>query len=348
MDGSGKDGLDSFGAPSFARAERRPFDVDDQGSESAASGAVAGVEVAIDAAGELRSTERLAPLSKGLDTCGGEEALARLFAGQLQAARAVEAAIPRIDDAVDLAVASLSGGGRLVYLAAGSPALIALADALEIPQTFSEDPGRFITILAGGAEITTRFGGVAEDDAAAARDAVAEAGIGPRDCVVAISASGSTPFVVEGLAAARHAGAASVAIANHAEAPILRAADVAVLLDTGPEIVAGSTRMGAGTAQKIALNMLSTGIAIRRGHVHDGHMVSLRADNAKLRDRAVRMIGDCAGVSPGRAAEALAESGGAVKPAILLAAGTADLSDAEARLARASGHLRDALGALEP
>lgn len=294
----------------------------------------------------LRSTERLAEGSAGIDTCSGAEALSRLFAGQMRAAGSVEAAIPQIDAAVQLAVAALSRGGRLVYLAAGSPALIALTDSLEIPQTYGEPADRFIAVLAGQAELTTRFGGAVEDDAETAWRDIEATGIGPDDCIVAISASGSTPYVLAGLEAARTAGAACIAIASNEGAPILGAADVAIFLDTGPELVAGSTRMGAGTAQKIVLNMLSTAIAIRRGHVHDGHMVSLRADNAKLRDRAIRMIGDCAGVSHERAGAALADAGGQVKPAVLLAAGVPDLGEAQARLERAGGHLRGALDAL--
>lgn len=190
------------------------------------------------------------------------------------------------------------------------------------------------------------FVGGPEDDAEAGRRDVAAAGIDPNDCVVAISASGSTPFVVAGLEAAVRAGAATVAIANNPGAPILLAADVPVLLDTGPELVAGSTRMGAGTAQKAVLNMISTALGVRRGHVHDGHMVSLRVDNAKLRGRATRMVSEAADVPAERAAAALSAAGGEVKPAILIAAGAADLAEARARLSRSGNNLRRALTGL--
>ncbi|WAJ26297.1 N-acetylmuramic acid 6-phosphate etherase [Antarcticirhabdus aurantiaca] len=294
----------------------------------------------------LRRTEQRDPASAGIDACGTEEVLARLLGGQVRALGTVEAALPAIARAVEVAGAALDRGGRLAYLAAGSPALIALADALEIPQTYSEPPERFLAILAGGLDIVRDFGGGPEDDADAARRDVEAADIGPDDCVVAISASGSTPYVLAGIEAAHKAGAATVAIANNPGAPILLAADAPIFLDTGPEIVAGSTRMGAGTAQKAVLNMISTALAVRRGHVHDGHMVSLRVDNAKLRERAAHMVAEAADASPEAAERALEASANEVKPAVLLAAGAVDLADARARLAEADGNLRRALASL--
>ncbi|MCM2502645.1 N-acetylmuramic acid 6-phosphate etherase [Aureimonas altamirensis] len=295
---------------------------------------------------DLRATEALHPASRGLDMRSDTEALGLLLAGQRHALAAVESAVPALAEAAELALDRLAAGGRLVYLAAGSPALIALGDALEIPQTYGEPASSFITILAGGAEIVTKFGGGAEDDRRQAEEDVLSASVGPTDCVVAISASGSTPYVLRGLEACAARGAATVAIANNPDAPIFRPATVSVLLDTGPELVAGSTRLGAGTAQKAALNMLSTLIAIRRGHVHDGHMVGLRADNDKLRARAIRMVCDMAGASPQEAAEALRQTDDEVKPAVLLAAGANDIAAARQRLEKAGGSLRQALAAL--
>lgn len=294
----------------------------------------------------LRATERLDPLAHGLDARSVEEMLALLLNGQSAAVARIDRALPQITQAVDLICDRLSGGGRLAYLAAGSPALIALADALEIPQTYGEDPARFITILAGGLGLVQNFAGGPEDDGTAVIADVAVASVGPADCVLAVSASGSTPYVVGGLYEARRLGAATIAIANNADAPALQAADIAILLDTGPEIVAGSTRMGAGTAQKIVLNMISTAVAVRRGHVHDGHMVSLRADNAKLHERAQRMVETIGGADPERAAQALSAAGGDVKLAVLVAAGAGSLDDARERLAGARGHLRTALAGL--
>jgi N-acetylmuramic acid 6-phosphate etherase len=293
----------------------------------------------------LRATEQRHPMSAGLDAQTPGRVVSILLAGQVEAARAVEDALPAIAAAVELAGERLSAGGRLVYLAAGSPALMALADALEIPQTYGEDPKRFLTILAGGVDLVRDFAGGPEDDGPAAGEDVARAGIGPLDCVVAISASGSTPYVLAGLRAARERGAATVAIANNPGAPLFGDADIAVLLDTGPEVVGGSTRMGAGTAQKIALNIISTALAVSRGHVHDGHMVALRADNAKLRERARRMVEELAGVDAPQASRALEAAGGEVKPAVLVAAGKGSAADARALLAAHDGYLRRALGA---
>ena len=278
----------------------------------------------------------------GLDTWQDDAILAALLEGQKRALASVEAAIPALAQAARLAAEKLAAGGRLVYLGAGSPALISLGDALEIPQTYGVPRDRIVLIFAGGHAITHNLTGVDEDYAEAARRDVAEAAIGPADCVLAISASGSTPYTVAGLEAARAAGAATVGIAGNSGAPLLAAAEVAVLLDAGPEVISGSTRMGAGTAQKAALNMLSTLVGVRLGHVHDGLMVNVIADNEKLRGRAARIVMRITGVDQARAHDALSLSEGAVKPAILIAAG-ATPAEAGARLGRTGGNLRAAL-----
>lgn len=291
-----------------------------------------------------RATERRDPGSVGLDARDDVAVLAALFAGQTRALAAVEAAIPDLARLAATAVARLEAGGRLVYVAAGSPALLALTDALEIPQTYGEPAARFVTVIAGGHEMTRGLAGGPEDVAEDGTRDIAAAGVGAWDCVVAMSASGSTRYTLAALRAAREAGAATAAIANNPGAPMLAEADIPVLLDTGPEVVAGSTRMGAGTAQKAALNMLSTLVAIRLGHVHDGHMVSVRADNDKLRERALRMVADIAGVDGGAAAAALRVANGEVKRAVLVAAGV-DAEVASGLLTGHRGRLRAALEA---
>jgi len=278
----------------------------------------------------------------GLDTWQDDAILAALLDGQKRALASVEAAIPALVHAARLAAGKLSAGGRLVYLGAGSPALISLGDALEIPQTYGVPRDRIVLIFAGGRAITENLTGADEDNAELARRDVAEAAIGPGDCVLAISASGSTPYTVAGLEAARAAGAATVGIAGNRGAPLLAAAEVAVLLDAGPEVISGSTRMGAGTAQKAALNMLSTLMGVRLGHVHDGLMVNVIADNEKLRGRAARIVMRITGVDQSKAHDALSLSEGAVKPAILIAAG-ATPAEAGALLGQTSGNLRAAL-----
>ncbi len=292
------------------------------------------------------STETADPRYRGLDTWADTELLGALHAGHVRAVAAVEPAIPALATAAEIAAARLSAGGRLVYLASGSPALLALGDALEIPQTYGIADDRIVTILAGGLDLVRNFSGVQEDDPRQADVDVRAHGVGAGDCVVAISASGSTPFTVAGLKAAREAGAATVAIASNAGAPLFDHADVTVLLDTGPEVIAGSTRMGAGTAQKAALNMLSTLIATRLGHVYDGMMVNVRADNAKLVARAARTISAITGVGSEAARAALEQAQGLVKPATLIAAGVPDYQSAEALLRRHGGNLRSAMAAI--
>ena len=179
-----------------------------------------------------------------------------------------------------------------------------------------------------------------------ARQDVAAAGVGPGDCVIATSASGTTPYTVEGLRAAKAAGATTIGIAGNAGAPLLALADVSVLLDAGPEVISGSTRMGAGTAQKAALNMLSTLIGVRLNHVYDGLMVNVKADNDKLRGRAARIVTTITGASAETAADALKTSDGEVKPAILIAAGAKSLADAVDLLGATKGNVRDALAKL--
>ena len=282
----------------------------------------------------------------GLDTWQDDAILAVLLEGQKRALASVEAAIPDLARAARLAAEKLAAGGRLVYLGAGSPALISLGDALEIPQTYGVARDRIVLIFAGGLAITQNLTGIDEDNSDLARSDVAAAAIGAEDCVIAISASGSTPYTVAGLEAARAAGAASVGIAGNSGAPLLKAAEIGILLDAGPEVISGSTRMGAGTAQKAALNMLSTLIGVRLGHVYDGLMVNVRADNEKLRGRAARIVMRITGVEQGEALDALRLSDGAVKPAVLIAAGVETLAEAGALLGRTKGNLRAALATI--
>ncbi len=298
------------------------------------------------AAAILPRTEAQHERAIGLDTQSDDVVLATLLGGHRKAVDAVEAAIPALSAAAELGAKALGGGGRLIYLGAGSPALMSLADALELPQTYGIGYDRIVLVLADGPDLPRRLNGVREDDGAAAQAEIAALGTGPGDCVIATSASGSTRYTVAGLQAAREAGAHTVALAGNAGAPLFSQADVAVLLDCGPEVISGSTRMAAGTAQKVALNMLSTLIGVRLGHVYDGLMVNVKADNDKLRARAARIVTTITGAGGDVAAAALGQSDGEVKPAILIAAGAANLADAEALLGATRGNVRQALGRL--
>lgn len=294
-----------------------------------------------------RRTEAQHENARGLDSQTPTAILSCLAEAQVEAAIAVRAAIADIADAANIVAEKLRAGGKLAYAAAGSSGLMALADALELPGTFGISRDRIKVLIAGGADALKTLAGGPEDDVKEAAAAIADAGLGPADCLIAISASGSTPYAVKALEEANLRGAATIAIANNAGAPLLKIAGTAILLTTPPEVIAGSTRMGAGTAQKIALNMLSTLAAIHLGHVHDGYMVNLHADNAKLRDRAARIVAAITGKTTQEAAELLQMSGGAVKVAVLLSAGAESASQAQEILDGTGQKLRPALSAID-
>lgn len=277
----------------------------------------------------------------GLDTRAPEDILALLASGQQDAARAVDAAIPALAEAAELFSASIRAGHKLVYVGAGSSGLMAMADALELPGTYGIAREQIALLLAGGVSSLSNMEGAPEDDVVLAeKDASV---IAQGDCVLAVSASGSTPYVLKIAEIARSRGAKVVALANNQGARLFEGADVSVLLETPPEVVAGSTRMGAGTAQKLAFNMLSTLAAIKLGHVHDGHMVNLRADNEKLRIRAAAMVAEIAGASFEDARNWLTAAEGSVKVAVLLAAGASNADAARDLLDRSGQVLRKAL-----
>ena len=285
-----------------------------------------------------RSTEARHPGSAGLHAAGGAEVLTRLLDAQAEALQVVRPAIPALERVADAAADALRAGGRLAYAGAGSSGLMALSDCLELAGTFGLPPERTPMLFAGGAAALLHMTGAVEDDPALARADFAAAGLGPGDIVLCISASGSTPYTLEVAALARAAGVTVAGIANVAGSALLGAADLPVLLETGPEIVTGSTRMGAATAQKAALNLLSVLVGIRLGHVHDGYMVNVVADNAKLRDRAARIVSALSGAGAAAARAALDATAGAVKPAVLVARGRT-AAEAAGDLTESRGHL---------
>ena len=288
------------------------------------------------------ATEQQHPGARGLHALPADAVLARLLAAQAVAADGVAAALPALAEAAALGAAALEGTGRLIYAGAGSSGLMALADCLELSGTYGIAPARTPMLFAGGAAALLHMEGAVEDRTELAGADLARLRPGPADVVICVSASGATPYTVAVARGAKAAGAAVVGIANVAASPLAALADVAVALETGAEMVAGSTRMAAGTAQKIALNLLSTLIGVTLGHVHDGYMVNLVADNAKLRRRAAAIVARIAGCGEGAAVAALAAAGGAVKPAVLIAAG-ATPAGARALLGDAGGHLGPAL-----
>jgi len=291
-------------------------------------------------------TEMTHASAKGFDTLDAPDALAILAAAQVAAATATQGAVDEIAAAARMAAECFAAGGRLIYAAAGSSGLMALADAAELPGTFGIARERIVILFAGGIDALPDMPGGPEDDAGAARTAIAQAKLGPNDCLIALTASGYTPYPMAAAEAARTAGARTIGIANNADAALFKGLDVAICLATPPEVIAGSTRMGAGTAQKIALNMFSTMVAVHLGHVHDGYMVNVIADNAKLRGRARGIVVGVTGVSEERAAQCLEVADGSVKTAIALAAGADGVESANQLLAKHNGKLRPVLDAL--
>jgi N-acetylmuramic acid 6-phosphate etherase len=294
-----------------------------------------------------KQTEERHSQAEGLDLRTDSDILALLAGAQAEAAKSVGAAATDIARGAALAAEAIRTGGRLIYAAAGSSGLMALADALELPGTYGIARDQIVVLLAGGQEALVDMRGGPEDDGDAARASVEALSPTPRDCLIAVTASGQTPFPLAAARAARQVGARAIGVANNRGAALFDLVDVGICLETPPEVIAGSTRMGAGTAQKIALNMLSTLMAIRLGHVHDGYMVNLIADNAKLRVRARGIVSSVTGATAEEADAALAASGGAVKSAILIAGGAGSLEAATRLLAMHEGHIRPSLMAVK-
>lgn len=259
---------------------------------------------------------------------------------QAYAVSAVEPAIPVLERAAGLAAAALRGDGRLVYCGSGSSGLMALSDALELAGTFGLPPARTPILFPGGAAALVHMTGGPEDDPALAESDLAALSPSGRDVFLCVSASGSTPYTVGVAQRAKAAGAAVIGIANVPDGPLLRLADCPVFLDSGAEVITGSTRLGAATAQKVALNLFSVRLGVLLGHVHAGHMVNLVADNAKLVARSRRIVQDIADCDETVAGRALEAAAGRVKVAVLVALG-ATPDQAQGLLDLSGGHLHE-------
>ncbi|MET0450819.1 MAG: N-acetylmuramic acid 6-phosphate etherase, partial [Mycobacterium sp.] len=292
-------------------------------------------------------TEGLAPDTADLDVWPTERLVTRLAAGHDVAARAVLDAAAPLARAADLAGSALAGVGRLVYVGAGTPGRLVVQDAAELTPTFGLDPARVPVLLAGGAIAGSTAVEGAEDDTDAGRRAIDGLHVGPADVVVGITASGRTPFVVAALTRAADRGAATVGICNVRDSPLAATASIGVELLTGPEVIAGSTRLAAGTAQKIALNTLSTAAMVRAGTTFGPWMVDMMASNDKLRRRAVRIVRDAAGVSDADAVSALDAADRSVQVALIMLLAEVDPDRARERLA-AAGSVRAALADHSP
>ena len=256
---------------------------------------------------------------------------------------AVQLALPAIAAAVDAIATRLRDGGRLIYAGAGTSGRLAMLDSVECVPTFGVPSQLVSTLIAGGEGALTMSIEGAEDDRDLARWDVSEVEVGDGDALVGVAASGTTPYVIGALQAARDRGALTVAISNNQPAPILQIADFAIPVVTGPEVLSGSTRLKAGTAQKLVLNMISTATMVRLGKVHGNRMIDVAVTNAKLRTRAQNIVADLVGCDPEAAAALLDEADLEVKTAVLMGLARIDAAAARARLEAVDGYLRLAL-----
>lgn len=288
-------------------------------------------------------TEQTNPVSQGIDALGTADVLAIINAQDRQVSEAVRTEIPNVAKAVDAIVEAVQGGGRLFYIGAGTSGRLGVLDAAECPPTFDVPPDLVQGIIAGGEKALARATEASEDDPAEGERDLTARGFRMRDVLVGIAASGRTPYVLGAVAAARKAGARTVGISCAPGSELAQAVDIAITPPTGPEVVAGSTRMKAGTATKLVLNMISTALMIKLGYVYGNLMVNVQPKNVKLRDRARRIVAQASGVPLGDAAGLLDASGGNVRAAIVMGRLGVDRAEAERRLAAAGGRVSEAL-----
>jgi len=288
-------------------------------------------------------TEQPHPDHAGLDRYSTPALVAALLADQALAAAAVQAAAAQIARAVDAAVPRLRAGGRIVYVGAGTSGRLGVLDSVELHPTFSWPRDRSPALLAGGASAMFVAVEGAEDDGAQGGVDLLSLGPGPNDVVLLLAASGGTPYALGAAEAARAAGALTVGIVNNPGALLAAATDIGIVLDTGPEVISGSTRLKAGTAQKIALNTFSSSVMVRLNKVYGNLMVDVRATNAKLVRRALALTVRASGASEDAARQALADCGSSVKVAVVMLGAGVDAAEATRRLHAAEGSVHVAL-----
>ncbi len=290
------------------------------------------------------STESSLPNLAGFDAWDSPHILAILLAGQRRALDAVERALPAIAEAAALVADRVGNGGRLFYAGAGTSIRIGVQDGSELPATFGMAEEKLVYLIAGDRPAMFETLADAEDDEN--RGHGAGQGCSSQDVLITIAASGRTPYTIAAAKAARTNGCAVIAVVNNADTPLGQIADIEVFIDSGPEVISGSTRLGAGTAQKATLNLISTLAFTRLGAVHDGLMVNVQAGNSKLAQRARHIVMKIAGVSEDRAAATLRITHNDIKPAVLLCKGMPDFAAAQKLLAVTKGNLRLALSKL--
>ncbi len=289
------------------------------------------------------TTEQISEAYHDLETRSASQIVQALVDDQLYAIQAAQKAIPQIARAAELAALRMRKGGRLIYAGAGTSGRLGQLDASELPPTFSWPSERAVACIAGGRTALWQAVEGAEDDFGAGRRDVLALHPSSSDVILGIAASGTTPYPLGALAVAREIGALSIGIANNPDTPLVLQSEVGIVLDTGPEVISGSTRLKAGTAQKIALNAFSSTIMVLLGKVYGNLMVDLQATNAKLVARAVRLTVAAAGVSEVEAREALEACGYSVKTAIVMLKKGLSADAAQALLNAVDGNVRRAL-----
>lgn len=283
------------------------------------------------------------PDTMDLDTLSTLEMLTRINDEDRKVPEAIRLVIPNIAQAVDLAAKALRDGGRLIYLGAGTSGRLGVLDASECPPTFGVPHGRVIGLIAGGPGALLKAVEGAEDDASLGERDLRDLQLTATDMVVGLAASGRTPYVIGALRFARQLGCPTAAISCNPDSPIAREALVAISPVVGPEALTGSTRMKSGTAQKLVLNMLSTGAMVKLGKVYQNLMVDVKATNVKLVDRACRIVVEATGASRAEAEKALSQTEFEVKPAILMILKGVSAEQACSDLRQHHGYLRAAL-----
>jgi len=278
-----------------------------------------------------RVSERLNPRSRGIDAKTTAEVLEIINDEDSRVASAVASQLAEVKRAVELTVSTLRGVGRVFLVGAGTSGRLCVLEAAEIPPTYGLPSENFQAVIAGGHEAVFRSVEAAEDEAEDAEVDLTRLGLGKADLVVGVSASGFTPYVLGAVEYARSRGAHTVGVTNNEDTPLSGLVDVAIEAVVGPEVVAGSTRMKAGTSQKMVLNMMTTAAMVKLGLVHDGYMVGVQASNRKLVDRSIGMLTEITGVDGTEAENHLIAAEGDVRVAILLA--STDMTPDEARLA---------------
>lgn len=290
------------------------------------------------------TTEKRNPRTMQLDTMSELEIVTTMNEEDARVPLAIAKKLPQIAQAAHWAAEAFEQGGRLFYMGAGTSGRLGVLDAAECPPTFGVAPGMVVGLIAGGEQAFLKAVEGAEDDRALGQSDLEAYGLNAKDVVIGIAASGRTPYVLGGLAYARSVGCRTAAIACNTGSEIGRAADLAIEVEVGPEVLTGSTRLKSGTAQKLILNMISTASMVRAGKAYQNLMVDVMQNNEKLHTRAENIVIDATGVTRPEARSAIDAAGGSVKVAITMLLADCSADEARSRLEKAGGHVRAAIG----